>query len=246
MSLHISRRAALSAFSAVAALGLCPFCNGAAHAQTAGPVGCLLRGDEAAYLAKNYRILSGSGDAEADDVCRAYARALRSQFRVNPDFGFYDDAGGGARGTPFARPGNAFATTARLIGSGDGTVLFGVSLLRSVTARNHLNRRWPVMVGVILAHEWGHTVQFSKRHFAHGRGTELHADYLAGWFVGRATRDRNVASEGMYRIFGLGDHLPFNDPAHHGRPVERASAFSAGFDAAERITDIDDAYASRR
>jgi hypothetical protein len=59
---------------------------------------------------------------------------------------------------------------------------------------------------------------------------ELHADYLAGYFLGtrkRATPDLRFYSLGPY-VRSLGD-TRFGAPSHHGTEEERLAAFEAGF-----------------
>lgn len=100
-----------------------------------------------------------------------------------------------------------------------------------------------------MAHEWAHIVQFSKGHRNAGKSVELHADFLAGWFLGRTSVAREFPSdkqrqEAGYRIFFYGDNN-IHSPDHHGTGVERASAIQSGFELAAKVNNVDAAYRAR-
>ena len=111
----------------------------------------------------------------------------------------------------------------------DGTVLIGLALLRS---------EWRATFGTslsmpaIIAHEYAHIAQFKyKLPWTEGKWPELHADFLAGWFIAHRGRfpvatDANQAAASLYY---KGDY-DFNESDHHGTPAERLAAFQAGFE----------------
>jgi hypothetical protein len=98
---------------------------------------------------------------------------------------------------------------------------------------------------------------------------EPHADFMAGWFLGRLDRekgaslvyysghanddrpDRKVAvitpasalETAVTSIFDKGD-TEFADAGHHGQPELRAAMVRAGYDAVQ--LDVDAAYAKGR
>jgi hypothetical protein len=82
------------------------------------------------------------------------------------------------------------------------------------------------MIGitVVLAHEWGHQIQFRHDYFTPKvptRTTELEADLIAGFYVGWArTLSQSDLGQVLDVLHGLGDKL-YNDPSHHGTPPER-------------------------
>jgi len=201
--------------------------------------GCFLRAGSDDFLDKLTLRLS-SNDKEVDQVYAAADRDLRREFKVSPDTWFYDDGN-----TP-----NAFATWLLRRGfRGDGTVCLGLGLVRRVTRRNELNRRWKTRLTAIMAHEWAHIVQYSRGHRLPGKSTELHADFLAGWFLSRtsAARTESVEKQGaeaMYRFGLLGDN-DLGHPDHHGTMAERANAVTQGFDLAARVNNVDAAYRAR-
>lgn len=87
-------------------------------------------------------------------------------------------------------------------------------------------------VKAILAHEFAHALQ----HEAHlfdlwngGKKIELHADFLAGYYMGRnglISKDRLTAFANEF--YSVGDK-DFDSPDPHGTPEERRCAFLEGF-----------------
>jgi hypothetical protein len=163
----------------------------------------------------------GTSDREIAALVRAVNR-LATTFEVEPPFEFYDDADG-----PNAR---AIWPTADLPKS---AVIFGRRLYGTLMQEDPSGA---AVLGV-LAHEYGHVAlymrpeafkQFSS--FPTAMRAELHADYLAGYYLG--LRKREVPSVSLFKagalIWNLGDTL-FNDDDHHGSPVDRNRAAEAGF-----------------
>jgi len=208
--------------------------------------GCFLTSGSDDFLDK-LKFLYSSGDKEVDQVCSAAERELRREFKVAPDTWFFDDGD---------KP-NAFATwllrrsprVLSQVDSKDGTVCLGTRLVRRVTRRDELNRQWKTRLTAIIAHEWAHIVQFSRGHRVPGKSVELHADFLAGWFLGRTSGARigsndQERGEAMIRFFGLGDYET-NHPEHHGTPKERAFVIADGFDLASKVNNVDAAFRAR-
>ena len=100
-----------------------------------------------------------------------------------------------------------------------------------------------------MAHEWAHIVQFSKGHRNAGKSVELHADFLAGWFLAarvwrgnflRTSSDRKPVIASSFT--GTTTSIV---PDHHGTGVERASAIQSGFELAAKVNNVDAAYRAR-
>ncbi|MGL5809630.1 MAG: ImmA/IrrE family metallo-endopeptidase [Nocardioides sp.] len=90
----------------------------------------------------------------------------------------------------------------------------------------------------ILAHEYGHQIQFARglignviRTAEKGRRAEMMADTFAAYFLGHrrglrvSATQRKKATDIFYQV---GD-CAFDDPGHHGTPLQRAKAASYGF-----------------
>jgi predicted metalloprotease len=115
-----------------------------------------------------------------------------------------------------------------------GTVLFGRAMLKKALADT---ANGDMFVMGICAHEFGHIVQYSSgvrtRLTANqqtGKLLELHADFLAGHYIG--LRNEKYSPSELVALGrswqGIGD-TAYTDPTHHGTPEERLSAMEQGF-----------------
>jgi hypothetical protein len=232
MCAHISRRTALTAGVVVLGAPLFPragFAFSGLEIQ-----GCCLRADQhetaASRLAGSLHrsldaddFITSSGNSNLDRYLGRALLRLASTFDVYPGFGFVDD-----RGAP-----NAYAMRATLLPGTRGTVLFGVEKFRKCM---NLNDQGSTAIA-ICAHEYGHILQFETNYHAElmrGRKNvklvELHADYLAGFFLGGKKRENpNLPLQAVGRTFEeLGD-TNYRDRKHHGSSQERITAIEAGY-----------------
>jgi hypothetical protein len=169
------------------------------------------------------RIATSSGDAETDRFLgRALAR-LASTFQVSPGFAFFDDGN-----SP-----NAFASSETLVGNGPGTVLMGMRLFSHLMAR----RDNGIAVIGVCAHEFAHIHQMSGGYrgrlaslHATVKPVELHADFLAGYYMARRKAEHPGLDLRMLalELYKRGD-TEFTSRQHHGTPDERLGALSAGY-----------------
>lgn len=107
----------------------------------------------------------------------------------------------------------------------DGTVVFGVNL----TSQQLQKQPNGSTVIAIMAHEFGHIMQFKYGGVGAGKRAELHADFMAGWYLRmRGTYAWTNLSSALRIFYDLGDYA-FNSPQHHGTPDERLAAAAAGF-----------------
>jgi hypothetical protein len=95
-------------------------------------------------------------------------------------------------------------------------------------------------VAGIMAHEFAHILQFDKESELSGKARELHADFMAGYYLGKKSyfAPTNVRAFAV-SLFEKGDYA-FRSPSHHGTPQERVNAMVAGVQSAN--LDLDDAY----
>ena len=174
-------------------------------------------------------LYESTGREKIDRFLEYYKRDMEKLFGVTAPLYFYRDG---------ASP-NAWALPCESNSYCDGIVVFGYELLFS-TLLDSEQREYAV-IGV-LAHEFAHVVQFVEELDLPTMLKELHADFLAGYYIGR----RKVLSEGVENfantLFKMGD-FSFWNPNHHGTPQERVSAMMAGFLAGQGGMSIDDAYA---
>jgi hypothetical protein len=182
-------------------------------------IGCFLQSGGASLslgdLAATGQIYFPSGNYVLDNFYQQEGLALVSTFGLSPrGFWFYDQSP------------NAMATpeVANQFGP-DGTILFGQNLLLQQLSTDPSG----ATVVAIMAHEFGHLAQFREAFREAGKRPELHADFMAGWYLRIRGRSWANFSSALRVFYELGDY-EFNSPQHHGTPQERLAAAQAGFD----------------
>lgn len=220
----VTRRGFLAGGAALAIVG--PAC-----ASEPAPVFCVSDSPLPASVTTH----SSSGNAAFDRAMIAELKKILTVFPISPGFKFIDDP----KPNAFAMPGNVVPQT-------KGTVLLGLNLLRNESTHNEFG---DVAIAGICAHECGHIYQFDTgyhRYLASDTAqlTELHADYLAGYYLGR---DRSHSIDQVLAfarsLFSHGDYN-FNSPRHHGTPTQRVLAMGQGYLAGYQNVDL--ATAARR
>jgi hypothetical protein len=165
-----------------------------------------------------------------DDALRQHVLPpLAELFGTRPTFLYYDDE---AEGRP-----NALA-------SNDGRILFGNKLLTDMLARD--NGDYAVMAAI--AHEYGHMLQFKKVDHEVLFGnlpcfcTELHADFLAGFFI---RRFRSLFEGADIQAVGVAWDAWDKHSCTHGTREQRLAAIETGYSFGDpgRRRSIDDAFA---
>jgi hypothetical protein len=108
-------------------------------------------------------------------------------------------------------------------------IYFGVNLFNVLVQQNGN----VLPVAGVLAHEWGHQVQFSFGWQTNPvKRMELEADAFSGYFMAIAKGWAWVYMSSYFQtVFDTGDYN-FNDPGHHGTPNQRYAAARLGFDTA--------------
>lgn len=167
------------------------------------------------------RLYSSSGNRRLDRALIAELRRIAGIIPSEPGFQFIDDW-----------PPNAFATAETVIPGTRGTVILGLNMISEEVSSSEFGG---VAVAGICAHECAHVFQFFSGYANRlagytARRMELHADYLAGYYMGRRAEFSVDRVEIFARsVFAKGDYA-FNDPGHHGTPEERFAAMKGGYD----------------
>ena len=188
------------------------------RADALSGVGCLLTSNISG-LQSSGQIFWPSGNPTVDGFHQQEGLLLVNTFGVAPSGAYFDDSG-----AP-----NAYATPQAYAPNGpSGTVVYGISLMQQQLQTDPSG----ASVVAILAHEFGHVAQFTFGGIqGPGKAPELHADYLAGWYLAhRGTMSATNLSSTLQVFYAIGDYQ-FNNPGHHGTPDERLSAAMAGFNA---------------
>jgi hypothetical protein len=170
------------------------------------------------------RIEPRSGNRELDKALVQSLARLTGMLGILPGFAYFDDASGP----------NAFATTERILGNTDGSVLFGLKLLEMCLKRP---THGDASIVAICAHEYGHILSYKNGMMdklspanSGDEGTfraEQFADFVAGYYAGTRKRANPsypaVAFATTQLSFGGGDH---------GTGEQRGEAVQEGFLAA--------------
>jgi hypothetical protein len=153
--------------------------------------------------------------------------ALIKLFKVRPHMFYLEEEGGpNAFSTNQVFPDLLAAEGVTEKDSPDGTIFLGLKLIQ-MEARNTKGSLFSLPA--ILAHEFAHSVQFKTGCLLQGKKRELHADYIAGYFIAHRARFRKQSTaQAAKNFFAKGDYM-FNDAQHHGTPEERWNAFWAGY-----------------
>jgi len=215
------------------------FMSGASLSVEGASLDSLANDTLTASPALDYTVVASSGDRDYDRALAESLFYMSELFGVLPTFGFIKNA----------RVPNAYATTAvfqaqnqesRLPSRPDGTVLVADTLLGWLANKGIDD---PVAASLaICAHEFAHIAQYRHSHkglpvvhwLTNGqigiKKLELHADYLAGYYVGMA-RHRNPqtpAATVAYATYVIGD-FNVDSEQHHGTPDERGQAVASGY-----------------
>lgn len=175
--------------------------------------------------------IDSSGDAIFDRVLASEFNTIAAIFKINPGFKYVK-----AMNVYFI---NQIVVT----GTTDGTVLLGLPLI------NNLMQEADGLLGVttLCAHECGHIYQFKKKlngslELGPGgvRRMELHADFLAGYCLGKREFTPLQVSKASRVVAKFGDYLT-SSPDHQGTPTERAAALLKGYSTAMEGQLLDDA-----
>lgn len=188
-------------------------CSAHAHHAKHGSKGCTFGAFSA--VREEIKLVDSTGNMKLDRAYGREKRLLTRAFQVRPGAGFFDD---------YMGP-NAFATPERFFTDGpDGTVLFGVRLLD-----RELGRKADDAVISIMAHEFAHIVQFSQGIEGDSNVLlELHADYLAGWYLARRSKREWVDLSLPIKSLFANTEYEYSNPSH-GLPAQRKAALLAGF-----------------
>ena len=110
----------------------------------------------------------------------------------------------------------------------DGSILVGKKLMQQAAGSG--SRILDTGFFIIVAHEHAHIHQYKIGLGLPTLKLELHADFLAGWVIGREVKKGNYTTsveDGARELFRLGS-TDFTSPTFHGTPEQRLRASKAG------------------
>ncbi len=182
--------------------------------------GCFYNGAESRVAG----LTKTSGNLILDNKFNVEAGYLYNIFHVSPSLWMFSDY-----------PANAYADV------DNNCLLFGRTLLVTQLWENGGFPGEHAIAG-IMAHEFAHFYQDEQELEESVPTKELQADYLAGYYLGIKSYFAPTNIEVFARsLYEMGDY-GFRSPQHHGTPKQRITSMVAGFQAAKRGTDLDDAY----
>lgn len=233
--MSLSRREVVLRGLLTIAWGCAATCPCSANVNNARSFGCYVANDEApaffkltetaqAFSFGTEDIEPRSGNRQLDRALAQTLARLAKTFDVLPGFAYYRDND---------RP-NALATPSALLKRTDGTVLFGLSMLRLLLDRpEHPD----ASIVAVCAHEFGHIVGYKTGlidQLSPDRSNpfraEQHADYLAGFFAGLRTIDRQSFPAVVFAT--TQESFGGSTRGSHGTGKGRAEAVVEGFKAA--------------
>lgn len=203
--------------------------------QLSDAAGCMVMGANTSGSIRNIEYKSTLDDVFLWRGFVLTQGVMEKLFAVKPSFFFYDDRSGP----------NAWAYNVSIDGSctPDGSVVFGTTLI--ATERESNPSMWGSALSVIVAHEYGHIVQYRRKLSMETFRKELHADFLAGWAI--ATMNMRGIGNGVEpsvaasSLFSKGNY-DFNAPNFHGTPAQRSSMMIEGYGYGLRGRDLQSVF----
>lgn len=174
-------------------------------------------------------ILNSSGVKILDSLILSEHEKMETFFGLDLEFHFYGENGGS----------NAGFHAKCHEENCDGTLVLGLNLL--YFERNADVKR----VSAVLAHEFGHAIQHAKGFKGATKFKELHADFLAGYYMAKANSYDSTSIHTFLNDFYKdgGNDMDFFDLTSHGSGDERICAFLEGYCyATESNNTLTDAY----
>jgi len=115
-------------------------------------------------------------------------------------------------------------------------ILYGVNLFQQLVQAYGGDA---APISGVLAHEWGHQIQFDNGWFTSSEPTsrpiELEADAFSGFYMALGESYSWGSIDNYFSaVASFGDY-DFNDPNHHGTPQERLAAAQLGFQTALQV-----------
>lgn len=187
--------------------------------------GCI-QGRSSTAVINNPAILVRTGEPALDADIQDDITELNNLFKVNVPVYFPNDRLESAFFTAYKFPELIIKDDGDPRQAFTGSVFISISFLKREWRENRGNL---MSVPGILGHEYAHAMQFNKKFPYGGKWKELHADFLAGWFVAHRTRFRLTDPEVSFRSFYKKGDIGFFARDPHGTSEERVLAMSAGY-----------------
>jgi hypothetical protein len=118
-----------------------------------------------------------------------------------------------------------------------GDILYGVNLFQQLVTAYGGDA---APISGVLAHEWGHQIQFDNGWFTSSEPTsrpiELEADAFSGYYMALAESYSWTSIDNYLSAVASKGDYNYTEPTHHGTPQERLAAAQLGFQTALQAT----------
>ena len=168
--------------------------------------------------------LSTTGSPKLDNILSNESIAMSTLFGVKINLYAYDDS---------------YSPNALAIPSHAAIMLGKTLMLNEFVNTNNVNS-----IIAIMAHEFAHIIQdkykLNESGTWVGKYPELHADFIAGWYIGKKKYLTEIELETVAISFWDKGDANYNNIDHHGTKFERMFAFKQGYKKAN--LEMIDAY----
>ena len=161
-------------------------------------------------------IKNSTGNTELDKILHNQEVDLETFFGVNINLSF---------GIEQSRSGNAFFSPFCSSLYCNGQIVLGTYLMTELSQKKDSYIR----LVAVFAHEFAHAMQHKYGWSGNSKWRELHADYLAGFYLGKNSSLNQSEVISTFNEFSSRGSFDFNNPDFHGTPEERGCAFLEGF-----------------
>jgi hypothetical protein len=187
-----------------------------------------------------FTLLDAYGDDAVEGKIRLIHASINSTLRLDTNYRFYDGGNDAL---------NIFSVPRLDKNYPDGTLLIGREIIKRnlTTDTSGAQLAGDAILYLLIAHEMSHLKQAKVGCFPGDfKRRDLHADFLAGWWVARflkTTRsDSSEYKDAFFKVVGLAfDSGDRGNSGYQGTPKERLDAVNAGF-GLQNETDPDKVY----
>ena len=169
-----------------------------------------------AIVDNGMEIRNSTGNIDLDKILHNQKRDLETFFGVNINLFF---------GVEQSRSGNAFFSPFCNSLYCNGKIVLGTYLMSELSYKSDSYTR----LTAVFAHEFAHAMQHKYGWSGNSKWRELHADYLAGYYLGTKSSLNQSEVISTFNEFSSHGSFDFNNPDFHGTPEERGCAFLEGF-----------------
>lgn len=169
-----------------------------------------------ATISNGFEKRNSTGNVQLDKLLHTQKGDLETFFGVNINLFFEVEQ---------SRTGNAYFSPLCSSLYCNGQIVLGYYLITELSYKSDSYAR----LTAVFAHEFAHAMQNKYGWSGNSKWKELHADYLAGYYLGTKSSVNQSQVISTFNEFSSRGDFDFNNPDFHGTPEERSCAFLEGF-----------------